>query len=56
VPYAAVFLTFAVYPIAYGLWIDSKPSLYAELLSDPHYAEAAVNTALFAGFMGGVKG
>jgi multiple sugar transport system permease protein len=50
VPYAAVFLGFALYPIAYGLWIGSNPALYLELLGDAHYAEAAVNTALFAGF------
>jgi multiple sugar transport system permease protein len=49
-PYAAVFFAFALYPIAYGLWMGGNPSLYAELFADPHYADAAVNTALFAGF------
>jgi multiple sugar transport system permease protein len=49
VPYAAVFVAFALYPIAYGLWMGSNPALYGELFADPHYAEAAVNTALFAG-------
>src|SRR5580658_6769182 len=50
VPYAFVFVAFALYPIAYGLWMGRDPALYAELLADPHYAHAAVNTALFAGF------
>jgi multiple sugar transport system permease protein len=50
VPYALMFVAFALYPIAYGLWIGSRPALYVELLGDPHYAEAALNTALFAGF------
>ena len=49
-PYAAVFLAFALYPIAYGFWMGREPSLYSELIADPHYAEAALNTALFAGF------
>ena len=49
-PYAAVFLAFALYPIAYGLWLGSDPRLYLELLDDPHYPQAALNTALFAGF------
>jgi hypothetical protein len=37
VPYAAVFFAFAVYPIAYGLWMGREPSLYAHVVSDPHY-------------------
>jgi multiple sugar transport system permease protein len=49
-PYALVFVAFALYPIAYGLWMGSGLSLYRELMADPHYPEAAVNTALFAGF------
>jgi len=49
VPYAAVVLAFAVYPIAYALWMGGDLSLYAELLADPHYIGAALNTALFAG-------
>jgi multiple sugar transport system permease protein len=49
VPYAAVFLCLAAYPIAYGLWMGREPSLYAELLDDPRYARALVNTMLFVG-------
>jgi multiple sugar transport system permease protein len=48
VPYAAVFLAFAVYPIGYALWMGGKPSLYAELIDDPLYLRTAVNTLLFA--------
>jgi multiple sugar transport system permease protein len=50
VPYALVFIAFALYPIAYGLWLGGNPLLYRELWADPHYAEAALNTAVFAGF------
>src|SRR6516165_5443910 len=49
VPYAAVLLAFAVYPIAYGLWMASKPSLYVELFSNDEYLDAAISTALFVG-------
>jgi multiple sugar transport system permease protein len=48
-PYAAVFLAFAVYPIAYGFWMASKPSLYNDLISDPLYATTLINTVLFVG-------
>ncbi|MGB6536162.1 MAG: sugar ABC transporter permease [Xanthobacteraceae bacterium] len=48
-PYAALFAAFVVYPIGYGLWMGSDPALYAELLSDPRYVRAAINTVLFVG-------
>ena len=49
-PYAAMVLTFAAYPILYALWLGGDFSLYAALIADPHYAKAALNTALLAGF------
>src|SRR5260370_30568489 len=49
VPYAAVLLAFAVYPIAYGFWMASSPSLYAELLDSDEYIDAVVTTLLFVG-------
>jgi multiple sugar transport system permease protein len=49
VPYAAVFFAFAVYPIAYGLWMGREPSLYAQLVSDPHYMRTVINTVLYVG-------
>src|SRR6516162_2121720 len=49
IPYAALFVAFAIYPIGYALWMGSDPALYAELLSDPRYVRAAVNTVLFVG-------
>jgi multiple sugar transport system permease protein len=49
VPYAALFVAFVIYPMGYGLWMGSNPALYAELLSDPRYAKAVVNTVLFVG-------
>jgi multiple sugar transport system permease protein len=30
VPYIGVFLAVVVYPVAFGLWMGSRPSLYTE--------------------------
>jgi multiple sugar transport system permease protein len=49
VPYVAVFLAFAAYPIAYGLWMGRTPALYAELLADPRYVQTVANTLLYVG-------
>jgi multiple sugar transport system permease protein len=49
VPYAALFLAFVVYPVLYGLWLGHRPSLYAELFSDPIYQSTVVNTVIFVG-------
>ena len=47
VPYLAVFVAFVIYPVAYGLWMGSNPSLYGLLFSDPRYLTTAMNTLLF---------
>src|SRR5208282_6821195 len=49
VPYIALFLAFVAYPVAYGLWLGHKPSLYAELFADPIYQRTVVNTVIFLG-------
>src|SRR5260370_21588504 len=49
VPYAAVLLAFAVYPIGYGCWMAGAPSLYAELLDSDEYIDAVVTTLLYVG-------
>src|SRR5215475_2673805 len=55
VPYAAVFLAFVVYPTGYGLWMARDPALYRELLANPLYARAVLNTALYVGLGVNVK-
>src|SRR5678816_796174 len=47
VPYIAVFLAFVAYPVVYGLWMGSEPSLYRELFADPIYQTTVVNTVLY---------
>jgi multiple sugar transport system permease protein len=54
-PYAAVFLAFVVYPVAYGLALASDPSLYADLISDPLYVRTVINTVLFVGLSVNLK-
>jgi multiple sugar transport system permease protein len=49
IPYVAVFLAFVVYPVAYGLWLGSSPSLYADLLENPRYVTTVINTLLMVG-------
>lgn len=47
IPYAAVFLLFVVYPIAYGIWLGSDPSGYQRLMGDPIYWRTVRNTLVF---------
>ena len=54
-PYVAVFLTFVAYPVVYGLWMGSEPSLYRELFADPIYQNTVVNTVLYLAFGVNVK-
>jgi multiple sugar transport system permease protein len=55
VPYVAIFAAFVIYPIAYGLWMGSNPSLYGLLWSDPLYLTTLVNTLLFVAIGVNVK-
>ncbi len=55
VPYAAVFFAFVVYPVGYGLWMASEPSLYRDLRANPLYAQTVVNTVLYVALGVNVK-
>jgi multiple sugar transport system permease protein len=55
VPYVAIFAAFVVYPVIYGLWMGSSPSLYRLLFSDPRYLATLVNTLLFVAIGVNVK-
>ena len=54
-PYVAVFLAFVVYPFGYALWMAGRPSLYAELFSDPLYLTTVANTVFFVALGVNVK-
>ena len=49
VPYAALFLAFVLYPVIYGIWMGSRPALYAQLFDSPIYLTALLNTLIFVG-------
>jgi multiple sugar transport system permease protein len=49
-PYIGVFLAFVVYPVCYGVWMGSQPSLYTDVFSDPIYQQTVVNTLIFVAF------
>jgi multiple sugar transport system permease protein len=55
IPYIAVFLAFVVYPVCYGVWMGSKPGLYADVFSDPIYQKTVVNTLVFVAFAVNLK-
>ncbi len=55
IPYVAVFAAFVIYPIVFGLWMGSDPSLYGLLFSDPRYVTTAINTLLFVAIGVNVK-
>ena len=42
-------IAFVIYPIAYGLWMASDPSLYRDLIANPLYARTVINTVLYVG-------
>jgi multiple sugar transport system permease protein len=46
-PYAAVFFAFVLYPVGYGLWLGSDPATYRQLLADPVFPSAIVNTLIY---------
>src|SRR5262245_21981033 len=48
-PYVAVLAAFAIFPLVYGFWMASTPSLYAQLFASGEYWEAVVSTALYVG-------
>jgi multiple sugar transport system permease protein len=55
VPYVAIFVAFVIYPVIYGLWMGSNPSLYGLLFSDPRYLSTLINTLLFVAIGVNVK-
>jgi multiple sugar transport system permease protein len=49
VPYAAVLVAFAIFPIAYAFWMARSPSLYVQLFTSDEYWSAVVSTVLYVG-------
>jgi multiple sugar transport system permease protein len=47
IPYVGVFVAFVAYPVVFGLWMGRDPALYGLLMSDPRFADTAINTLVF---------
>jgi multiple sugar transport system permease protein len=46
-PYVAVFFAFVLYPVGYGLWLGSDLASYRQLVADPVFPSAIVNTLIY---------
>jgi multiple sugar transport system permease protein len=46
-PYTLFFLIFALFPVAYGLWLARHPLSYEHLFEDPIFFRSALNTVAF---------
>ncbi|OJW25189.1 MAG: hypothetical protein BGO51_28185 [Rhodospirillales bacterium 69-11] len=46
-PYVAVFCAFVLYPVGYGMWLGSDVASYRQLLADPVFPSAVVNTLIY---------
>jgi len=46
-PYSAVFLLFAVYPLGYGFWLGRDPESYRTLWNNPVFVRTFQNTLIF---------
>ena len=48
-PYGAVLVAFAVFPVAYGFWMARSPALYVQLFASEEYWSAVLSTVLYVG-------
>jgi multiple sugar transport system permease protein len=48
-PYVVMFFAFVIYPICYGFYLGGQTELYRDLLNDPRYMSAVVNTLIYVG-------
>jgi multiple sugar transport system permease protein len=54
-PYVIMFFAFVIYPICYGFYLGGQTELYRDLLNDPRYMSAVVNTLIYVGVGVNVK-
>jgi multiple sugar transport system permease protein len=54
-PYVVMFFAFVIYPICYGFYLGGQTELYRDLLNDPRYMSAVVNTLIYVGVGVNVK-
>lgn len=55
IPYMAIFLTFVLYPVGYGLYLGSDIKAYQRILDDPIFLRTLINTVIFLGLGVNIK-
>lgn len=55
IPYIAIFLTFVLYPVGYGIWLGTEIKAYQRIFDDPIFLRTLVNTVIFLGLAVNIK-
>jgi len=54
-PYIAIFLTFVLYPVGYGLYLGTEIKAYQRIFDDPIFLRTLANTVIFLGLAVNLK-
>lgn len=54
-PYIAIFLTFVLYPVGYGLYLGTEIKAYQRIFDDPIFLRTLANTVIFLGLAVNIK-
>ncbi|MBS4045736.1 MAG: sugar ABC transporter permease [Alphaproteobacteria bacterium] len=54
-PYIAIFLTFVLYPVGYGLYLGTEVKAYQRIFDDPIFLRTLANTVIFLGLAVNLK-
>ncbi|QDO96011.1 sugar ABC transporter permease [Ferrovibrio terrae] len=55
IPYIAIFLTFVLYPVGYGLYLGTEIKAYRRIFDDPIFLRTLANTVIFLGLAVNIK-
>lgn len=55
IPYIAIFLTFVLYPVGYGIWLGTEIKAYQRIFDDPIFLRTLANTVIFLGLAVNIK-
>lgn len=55
IPYIAIFLTFVLYPVGYGIWLGTEVKAYQRIFDDPIFLRTLANTVIFLGLAVNIK-
>lgn len=55
IPYIAIFLTFVLYPVGYGIYLGTEIKAYRRIFDDPIFVRTLINTVIFLGLAVNIK-